>query len=113
MGRKRVRREFRVHHRMTQLSAKLHGVRKLVRLVAANDTHQDKDDGEAEEECDGAALSRIVEVHSQIAMWLPRLALTASITVPPCAPCNQQQAENEKSRGDHVRENAHIRTRLL
>ena len=106
--RRLIRGEFRMHDGVTQLSAELHRVRELIRLVAAHRAHQRKDHYEAEDKRQRAALGRIVQIELWEVMWGAQLAQTTS-PLDHHANWNQDQTQHQKSRRHHVREDADVR----
>src|SRR5258707_8732922 len=97
---------------MAQLSAKLHGIGKLVRAITADHAHQDENDEKAEKECKGAPLRGIAKINAPIAHGFSRRLRPVLATVVPDPGYYHDQSKNEKSWRNHVSEDADIRTGL-
>ena len=98
-----------VHRKVTRLSAELHGFGVLVGLVAANCCHEQKHHTCKNKDPEDLAVARTrkVDGESHRLRIVMRPALLAEVQVVPQQ--NKHDARNEKNRGDHIGENAHVR----
>src|SRR4051794_17700566 len=64
--------ELRLHRRVAGLAAEGYGLRVFVGAVAAEDGHEDKDEGETQEDEKLATTSRVVQIQFRISCYFRR-----------------------------------------
>ena len=100
--------ELRLHDAVTGLAAKLHGLREMVGLVAAEGRHQQEHHRARSEEQEVMAVARPREIDGQRMGFaaLGRLRGLAVLHPPPGN--NQRQSQNQEGGGDDVGQDAEV-----
>jgi hypothetical protein len=97
---------------MTELPAKLNRIGELVGFVAPHHAQPDEGNDETEYEGQHTTLAGVVKIDMEITYFLTGM-LTLAAPVVPDPKDHQEESRKQKTRNDHVGQNADVRAGML